>query len=146
MRILVAHGANLNRLGKREPTLYGSETSEDILAQLQEKYPFIHLDYFQSNIEGELINRLQATLDDGTQAIIINAGAWSHSSYALYDTLLMLPIPKIEIHLTNIYGRNESFRHHSVLSAACDGVIAGFGKRGYFAALDILMPMIDEKK
>ncbi len=137
MKILIINGPNLNMLGRREELFYGTESFEKILAQLQEKFPEVELDYFQSNVEGELITRLQQAADEKIHGIVINAGAYTHYSFAIHDALLIPQTIKVEVHLSNIYQREE-FRRKSVLSAACDGVIAGFGKESYRLAIDFI--------
>lgn len=137
MKILIINGPNLNMLGRREELFYGTESFEKILAQLQEKFPEVELDYFQSNVEGEIITRLQQAADEKIHGIVINAGAYTHYSLAIHDALLIPQTIKVEVHLSNIYQREE-FRRKSVLSAACDGVIAGFGKESYRLAIDFI--------
>jgi len=136
MRIQIINGPNINLLGKREPTIYGDCPFEDFLKTIQNKYPHIQFDYFQSNIEGELIDKLHEV---GFQAdgIILNAGAYTHTSIAILDAIRALTTPVIEVHISNIHAR-ESFRHHSMLSAACKGVIAGFGLHSYTLAIEAL--------
>lgn len=135
-RILVLHGPNLNLLGTREPEVYGHETLDDINARLQRMATQFeaHCDCFQSNHEGALVDRIQAARGQGVDFIIINAGAYTHTSIAIRDALLGVAIPFIEVHLSNVY-RRESFRHHSWLSDVAQGVIAGLGAQGYEAAL-----------
>lgn len=134
--ILVLHGPNLNLLGTREPQVYGRQTLADIDARLQQ----VAADNqarciaFQSNHEGELIDRIQAAAGDGTDFIIINAAAYTHTSVALRDALAAVSIPFTEVHLSNVYKR-ESFRHRSYLSDLAVGVVAGLGSFGYEAAL-----------
>ncbi|MFN0201396.1 MAG: type II 3-dehydroquinate dehydratase [Bacteroidia bacterium] len=134
MKVYILNGPNLNLLGKREPEIYGNETWEDILLFLRNTFPEYELLDFQSNVEGELVTYLQGLLHSDAAAVLINAGAYSHYSYALHDALKLLSIPKIEVHLSNIFQR-EAFRHHSVLSAVCEGVVSGFGKYSYAMAL-----------
>ena len=132
--IHLLNGPNLNMLGKRDPDIYGHETLEDIYQYLQQSFPQLELRHFQSNHEGELIDYLHKLIDSDAAGVIINAGALTHYSYALHDALLILNIPKIEVHLSHIFSR-ESFRHKSVISPACDGLISGFGKESYRLAL-----------
>ncbi len=136
MQILVLHGPNLNLLGTREPTLYGSTTLQEINDDLQEMAAKAHvkLDTFQSNHEGALIDRVQATLTDGTSFIIINPAAFTHTSIALRDALAAVNLPFVEVHLSNVY-RREPFRHHSYFSDLAQGLICGLGPSGYRAAL-----------
>jgi 3-dehydroquinate dehydratase II len=137
MKILIVNGPNLNMLGRREEIFYGTESFDKILTQLRERFPEVELDYFQSNVEGDLITRIQQAADEKLQGIVINAGAYTHYSIAIHDALLIPQTIKIEVHLSNIYMREE-FRRKSVLSAACDGVIAGFGKDSYRMAIDFI--------
>ena len=137
MKVLIINGPNLNMLGRREEVFYGTESFDKILEQLREKYPQVEIDYFQSNIEGEIVTRIQEAADEKLDGLLINAGAYTHYSYAIHDALLILQIPKIEIHLSNIYRRDE-FRRKSVLSRACQGMIAGFGKDSYRLGIDFI--------
>lgn len=133
MKILIVNGPNLNLLGVREPGIYGSESFECYLPALQAKYPDIEIEYYQSNIEGEMINKMQEVgfTYDG---IILNAGAYTHTSIALGDCIRALKCPVIEVHISNVHQREE-FRHKSMISAACKGVICGFGLKSYELAL-----------
>ncbi|QHN65008.1 type II 3-dehydroquinate dehydratase [Bergeyella cardium] len=135
MKILIANGANLNLLGKREPEIYGSTTMEDYLAQLKDEFPQHEILYFQSNVEGELINRLQS---EDFDALVINAGAFTHYSYAIADCLKNISKPKVEVHISNIYQREE-FRQKSVTAAYTDALLSGFGLRGYSLAVEYLV-------
>lgn len=135
MKILIANGANLNLLGKREPEIYGSTTMEDYLAQLKDEFPQHEILYFQSNVEGELINRLQS---EDFDALVINAGAFTHYSYAIADCLKNISKPKVEVHISNIYQREE-FRQKSVTAAYIDALLSGFGLRGYSLAVEYLV-------
>lgn len=136
MKILIINGPNLNMLGVREPSIYGSRTFDDYLAQLRQRYPDIVIDYYQSNIEGELIDRLQ---HDGFTAdgIVLNAGAYTHTSIALQDCIRSLKCPVVEVHISNVH-RREEFRHKSMISCACMGVICGFGLDSYRLAIEAL--------
>ena len=135
-RILVLHGPNLNLLGSREPEVYGQLGLADINQRLEEiaKAQGALLEAFQSNHEGALVDRIQEARLDGTQYIIINAAAYTHTSVAIRDALAAVDIPFVEVHLSNVYKREE-FRHHSYLSSTAQGVIAGLGAYGYEAAL-----------
>jgi 3-dehydroquinate dehydratase-2 len=135
-RILVLHGPNLNLLGTREPEIYGSLTLAQIDSRLASLASELNaqLTAFQSNHEGALVDRIQATRSDGTDFVIINAGAYTHTSVAIRDALAAVPAPFIEVHLSNLYKR-ESFRQHSYLSDLAVGVIAGLGADGYEAAV-----------
>ncbi|MFM7513621.1 MAG: type II 3-dehydroquinate dehydratase [Cyanobium sp.] len=139
MQLLALHGPNLNLLGTREPGLYGSATLEQINVTLQERASALGaaIDCFQSNQEGALVDRIQAAL--GTvHGILINAGAYTHTSIALRDALLAVAIPYVELHLSNTHAR-EPFRHHSVLADRAVGVICGFGPLSYGLALEGLV-------
>lgn len=134
MKIFIINGPNLNLLGIREPDIYGSNSFDDYLPKLRAHYPDIHLDYYQSNIEGELINKMQEVgfTYDG---IVLNAGAYTHTSVALHDCIRSLKCPVIEVHISNVHQREE-FRHHSMISSACKGVICGFGLNSYRLAIE----------
>ena len=131
MKILIINGPNLNLLGTREPEIYGSTSMETFLKELINEFPNTEIIYFQSNIEGEIINRLQELDYDAT---IINPGAYTHYAYAIADCLKSIKKPKVEVHISNIYQREE-FRHKSVTAPYCDGVISGFGLFGYKLAM-----------
>ena len=135
MKILIVNGPNLNLLGTREPEIYGFVAMEEYLLELTTEFPNHELLYYQSNIEGELIHRLQK---DDFNAVVINPGAFTHYSYAIADCLKNIQIPKIEIHISNIYKREE-FRKKSVTAESCDAVISGFGMKGYKLALQSLL-------
>ena len=135
MKILIVNGPNLNLLGTREPEIYGEISMEEFLKDLIKKYQNIEIDYFQSNIEGEIIDQLQK---DDFEGIIINPGAYSHYSHAISDCLKNISLPKIEVHISNIYKREE-FRQKSVTAAHCDAVLSGFGLNGYELAIQFLM-------
>jgi 3-dehydroquinate dehydratase II len=145
--ILVIHGPNLNLLGKREPEVYGYLTLEDINQQLtnQAKQSSITLDTFQSNWEGAIVDRIHQAQNDGTQFIIINPAALTHTSVAVRDALLGVAIPFVEVHLSNVHSREE-FRHHSFLSDKAVGVICGLGAKGYSFALDFAIEKIQSSK
>jgi 3-dehydroquinate dehydratase-2 len=139
MKIQIINGPNLNRLGTREPSIYGSQTMEQCLDALRQKYAgAVELEYYQSNVEGFLIDALQAADDAGYDGIILNAGAYTHTSIALRDCIKSLRVPVIEVHLSNVHTREE-FRHHSMISAVCKGVIAGFGMNSYRLAVEALL-------
>ena len=134
MKIQIINGPNLNLLGTREPGIYGSDTMEAYLDTLRKRYPDIDIDYYQSNIEGELITKLQQVgfTYDG---IVLNPGAYTHTSIALHDCIRSLKTPVIEVHISNVHKREE-FRHHSYISSACRGVICGFGMDSYRLAIE----------
>ena len=127
MKILILNGPNLNLLGTREPEIYGTTTMEDYMALLRKEFSQYNLYYYQSNIEGEIINRLQK---DDFDALIINPGAFTHYSYAIADCLKNIQKPKVEVHISNIYKREE-FRQKSVTATHCNSVLSGFGMYGY---------------
>ena len=136
-KILIVNGPNLNLLGKREPGIYGQESFDSYLPQLRNRYPQVEIDYFQSNCEGALIDRMQ---QDGfsVDGIVLNAGAYTHTSVALGDCIRAITSPVIEVHISNVHTREE-FRHHSMISAACKGVICGFGLDSYRLAIEALL-------
>ncbi len=133
MKIQIINGPNLNLLGKREPDVYGNLSFESYLLSLKEKYPHVSLAYFQSNIEGELVNKIHET-GFSFDGIILNAGAYTHTSIALRDAIKAVTTPVIEVHISNIH-RREEFRRNSVIAPVCLGSICGFGKMSYFMAL-----------
>lgn len=129
MKIQIINGPNLNLLGKREPEIYGSETFEDYFENLQKRFPQVELHYFQSNVEGEMINKIHEvgfTFD----AILLNAGGYTHTSVAISDAIAGVTTPALEVHISNIYKREE-FRHKSIISKSCVGMISGLGLKGY---------------
>ena len=144
MTILIINGPNLNLLGQREPGIYGSESFENYLSQLRTMYPEVEINYFQSNVEGELIDRMQK---DGfsVDAIILNAGAYTHTSVALHDCIRAIKSPVIEVHISNVHQREE-FRHHSMISSACRGVICGFGLDSYRLAVESVKNLTPSSK
>lgn len=137
MRIQIINGPNLNLLGKREPQIYGDRGFEEYLQVLRNTYPDIQLDFYQSNIEGELINKIHEVGFE-YDGIILNAGAYTHYSLALMDAIKAVNTPVVEVHISNVHQREE-FRHHSVISCVCKGVICGFGLDSYRLALDALL-------
>ena len=137
MKIQIINGPNLNLLGVREPGIYGNNSFETYLPQLQAAYPDVEISYYQSNIEGELINKMQEvgfTFD----GIVLNAGAYTHYSIAIADAIRAVTAPVVEVHISNVH-RREECRSHSVLSAACKGVILGFGLDSYRLAIEALL-------
>ncbi|SHK94942.1 3-dehydroquinate dehydratase [Anaerocolumna jejuensis DSM 15929] len=140
MKLLVINGPNLNFLGIREKSVYGTEDYGYLKSLIQEKAikENITVDIFQSNSEGNIIDRIQEAYYDGTQGIIINPGAFTHYSYAIRDALASLTVPIIEVHISNIHKREE-FRHNSVTAPVCTGQIVGLGLKGYLFAIDALL-------
>ncbi len=134
MKIAIINGPNLNLLGSRETDIYGSETFEHYFNKIRKKYETIDFDYYQSNVEGELINELQSA-GKRMDGIILNAGAYTHTSIAIGDTIAALKIPVVEVHISNIEAREE-FRKFSYISAKCSGTIFGFGLKGYILAVE----------
>lgn len=143
MNIIIINGPNLNLLGKREPGIYGSQSFEDYLEILRARYPEVNIEYYQSNVEGELIDTIQETgfISDG---IVLNAGAYTHTSVAIADAIRAIKCPVIEVHISNTHKREE-FRHKSYLTAACLGTILGFGMDSYRLAVEALIELDKEK-
>ncbi len=142
MMIYIINGPNLNLLGLREPGVYGGMAFSDYLSQLKEAYPGIEFGYFQSNVEGELINAIQEA-GFGSDGIILNAGGYTHTSVAIRDAIKAVPAPVVEVHISNVHAR-EAFRHQSMLSAACLGVITGFGLDSYRLAVEAILSIKKE--
>lgn len=133
MKIQIINGPNLNLLGKREPTVYGNQSFDDFFVELKRRFSDIELHYYQSNVEGELINKIHEvgfTFD----GIILNAGAYTHTSVAIHDAIGAVKTPTIEVHISNVYAREE-FRHKSLITSKCIGLLTGFGMEGYALAL-----------
>lgn len=137
MHLTIINGPNLNLLGVREPELYGNRSFEDFLEELRERFPAITFAYFQSNHEGELIDRLQACSGQ-TEGIIYNGAGYTHTSIAIADTIAALSVPLVEVHISNIHAR-EAFRHHSYSGARAKGVITGLGLEGYALAVQYFL-------
>lgn len=137
MKILIINGPNLNLLGKRETDVYGGQSFETFFVTLQQSFPQAELYYYQSNVEGELINKLQEA-GFSFDGIILNAGAYTHTSVAIHDAIAAITTPVVEVHISNIYNREE-FRHTSLITSKCAGLIAGFGLQGYALALIYLI-------
>lgn len=133
MKIQVINGPNLNMLGKREPDIYGNSSLEDLNRYIAEKCKDVTLEFYQSNIEGEIVDAIQKAAD-GYDGIVLNAGAYTHYSYAIRDAVASVNIPCIEVHISNVYGREE-FRRNSVIAPACKGSISGFGADSYVLAV-----------
>lgn len=136
-KIIIINGPNLNLLGVREPDIYGAQTFEDYLGELRQTFPGLYLDYYQSNVEGELINKIQEVgfTYDG---IILNAGGYSHTSVAIHDAIAAISAPVVEVHISNIFAREE-YRHHSLISPVAKGIICGLGLQGYSLAIEYLL-------
>jgi len=137
MKIQIINGPNLNLLGVREKSIYGDRDFETYLAKLSAQYPAIEISYYQSNVEGEIINKLHE-IGFSADGIVLNAGAYTHTSIAIADAIAAIKTPVIEVHISNVYKR-EDFRHHSMLAANCKGVIAGFGMNSYRLAMESLL-------
>ena len=137
MKVQIINGPNINLLGKREPGIYGSRSFEDYLVELRQAYPDVEMDYYQSNCEGELIDKIQE-VGFAVDGIILNAGAYTHTSFALQDAIRAISSPVIEVHISNVHQREE-FRHRSMISCACIGVICGFGLDSYRLAVEALL-------
>jgi 3-dehydroquinate dehydratase-2 len=133
MKIQIINGPNLNLLGKREPGIYGSEGFEAFLEKLKALFPQVELHYFQSNVEGEIINQLHQ-VGFSYDGIVMNAGAYTHTSVAIADAVAAIKTPVIEVHISNVYAREE-FRHHSMMAKNCKGIITGFGMQSYQLAV-----------
>jgi 3-dehydroquinate dehydratase II len=137
MKIQIINGPNLNLLGVREKSIYGDTSFEGYLEQLRARYPAVEIAYYQSNVEGEIINKLHE-IGFSYDGIVINAGAYTHTSIAIADAIAAINTPVIEVHISNVYKREE-FRHHSMLAASCKGVIAGFGMDSYRLGVENLV-------
>lgn len=146
-RLLLLHGPNLSQLGRRDPTHYGSLDLVAVVALARAEAQALGavLDHEQHESEGALVARVHAARDDGTAAVVVNPGALTHYSFSLRDALETLPIPKVELHLSNVHAR-EAFRHRSVVAAACDGSIAGFGAFGYPLAVRAAMALVEARR
>ncbi|MBR1850098.1 MAG: 3-dehydroquinate dehydratase [Bacteroidales bacterium] len=137
--IAIINGPNLNLTGRREPQIYGHATFDDLLLQLRSEFDGTTIEYYQSNVEGELVSAIQRYGFEA-QGLVVNAGAYSHTSIALRDTLLAVTAPAIEVHMSNIFAR-EDYRHHSYLTSACRGMVCGLGMDGYRLAIRHLLAM-----
>jgi 3-dehydroquinate dehydratase-2 len=137
MNIQIINGPNLTLLGVREKSIYGSADFESYLAQLQQHFTNITINYYQSNVEGEIINKLHE-IGFSCDGIVLNAGAYTHTSIAIADAIAAINTPTIEVHISNVYKREE-FRHHSMIASSCKGVIAGFGMHSYRLAIESLL-------
>jgi 3-dehydroquinate dehydratase-2 len=144
MKITIINGPNLNLLGRREPEKYGHSSFEDYLDILKSRFPHIVFEYFQSNVEGEIINEIQKS-GFSTDGIILNAGGYTHTSVAITDAIASVKTPVIEVHITNISAR-EDFRHTSLIGRNCAGSISGFGLDSYRLAIEAVIGISDHKK
>ena len=138
MKILVINGPNLNLTGRRQPEIYGSRTMDDIIASLRDAFTGVSIDYFQSNCEGAIIDRLHEDGFGEYDGIVLNAGAYTHTSLAIADAIAAIETPVVEIHLSNIAAREE-IRHRSLIAPVCRGTIAGFGELSYRLAVEAIM-------
>ena len=136
-RIEIINGPNLNLTGQRQPEIYGTVTMEQMVAGLRERFPQAEIGYYQSNVEGEIINRLHE-VGFSADGIVLNAGGYSHTSVAIHDAIAAITTPVIEVHISNIFAREE-YRRHSLLSDVCKGVICGLGLEGYRFAVESLL-------
>lgn len=136
-RILIINGPNLNLLGKREPGIYGNSSFEEYLEILKSKFSDLKIEYFQSNIEGEIINKIHSAINE-FDGIVINPGGYSHTSVAIADAITAVNIPTVEVHISNVYAR-ENFRKQLITATKCKGVISGLGLDGYEFAIDFLL-------
>lgn len=143
MRVIIINGPNLNLLGQREPSVYGADSFEAYFATLQRAYPQLELSYFQSNHEGALLDKLHE-VGFSYDGIILNAGAYTHTSVALHDAIRAITTPVVEVHISNTFAR-EAFRHHSYIAAVAKGVIVGFGMESYRLALESICLMINDQ-
>lgn len=138
--IEIINGPNLNLTGIREPDIYGTTSMEAMVAELRALFPDVEIGYYQSNVEGELINRLQA-VGFSADGIVLNAGGYSHTSVAIHDAIAAITAPVVEVHISNIYAREE-YRRHSLLSEVCRGVVCGLGLNGYRLAVEGLLRFV----
>ena len=141
MKLLVANGPNLNLTGTREPEIYGSDTLDLINSQLKENFPQVEFEFFQTNGEGIMIDKIQSAEKEGFDGVVLNAGALSHYSIALRDAIASVKKPVVEVHLSQVFAREE-FRRKSAISEVCHGTVTGFGKYSYFAAVYALSQIV----
>lgn len=139
MKIIIINGPNLNLLGKREPEIYGTTSFEEYFESLRGQFSNVELHYFQSNVEGELIDKIQ-DVGFSFDAILLNAGGYTHTSVAISDAIASVPAPTLEVHISNIYKREE-FRHKSIISKECVGMISGLGLKGYALGISYFLPV-----
>lgn len=138
MKVLIINGPNLNLLGTREPEIYGDTTFDEFLEEIKDAYFDCEIHYYQSNVEGELINKLQETDKKKYNGIVLNAGGYTHTSVAIRDAIASIKTPVIEVHISNPMSREE-FRHTSLMTGVCKGIIAGFGLDSYVLAIDSII-------
>lgn len=141
MKIIIVNGPNLNLLGKREPSIYGSQSFEQFFETLKNRFPGVELHYYQSNVEGEIVNKLHET-GFSFDGIVLNAGAYTHTSVAIHDAIGAISTPVIEVHISNVYNREE-FRHKSLITSKCIGLLTGFGMEGYAMAINYFVTTKD---
>ncbi|MBQ3604706.1 MAG: type II 3-dehydroquinate dehydratase [Muribaculaceae bacterium] len=140
-RILIINGPNLNLLGVREPGIYGNNSMESYLETLRSRYTNYSIEYFQSNHEGEIIDKLHSVgFDNDLNGIVLNAGAYTHTSLAIADAIAAINVPVVEVHISNVHSR-EAVRHHSMISGVCRGVIAGFGMNSYRLGIEAVLAL-----
>ena len=144
MKIQIINGPNLNLLGKREPSVYGGQSFDEVFGQLKKRFSKIDLHYYQSNVEGEIINKLH-DVGFSFDGIVLNAGAYTHTSVAIHDAIAAIKTPVAEVHISNVYAREE-FRHLSLITSKCIGLITGFGMEGYAMAIDYFQNSKPSKK
>jgi 3-dehydroquinate dehydratase-2 len=137
MKIQIINGPNLNLLGKRETSVYGNQSFEQFFGELQKRFPEASLNYYQSNVEGEIVSKLHETGFD-FNGIVLNAGAYTHTSVAIHDAIAGIKTPVVEVHISNVYSREE-FRHKSLITSKCIGLLTGFGLEGYALAITYLL-------
>jgi 3-dehydroquinate dehydratase-2 len=133
-KIIIINGPNLNLIGKREPKIYGNSSMEDYLSEIRNNFPEIQIDYFQSNVEGDLINKLQE-VGFSYDGVVLNAGGYTHTSVAISDAVAAIQTSVVEVHISNVYKREE-YRHQSLMAKNCIGIVAGFGLHSYKMAID----------
>lgn len=144
MNILIINGPNLNLLGKRNPGVYGAGSLAELEGFLENEFPAHTFEFFQSNVEGELINKVQEAMENDTEGLVINPGGYSHTSVALRDAMEPLDIPKVEVHISNIHAREE-FREKSITGAIMDGIITGFGPQSYVLGIKAIEHLANTK-
>lgn len=137
MKIQIINGPNLNLLGKRETSIYGTQSFDDFFVTLEQRFPAIKLSYYQSNVEGDIVNKLH-DVGFSFDGIVINAGAYTHTSVAIHDAIGGINSPVVEVHISNVYAREE-FRHKSLITSKCAGMLTGFGMEGYTMAINFLV-------